>query len=265
MTIYTPSSSERTRVARRLLMEAASGEEIYLDGEPCDKIMLLPIPLSRDGIHLTDSNTQLRELREQLCECDLAVGYGSLLLDSAPSRYLDLSKDERFIQRNTDISAIGALAHILAKSPEAVSDMTVGIIGYGRLGKAMVKYLCFLGANLIVYTSSKTSAEELIALGIHTEKIDYDGERESSFTGLDALINTAPRRICSASVAERLAKQMRVICLASGSTFDSSEAVERLPSIPERMYPISAARAYYDATVRYIRSCGGVLPREDVI
>ena len=50
---------------------------------------------------------------------------------------------------------------------------------------------------------------------------------------------------------------VRVIELASGENFKGVSGVERLPAIPERMYPESAAGAYADAVKRRIRHAEG--------
>jgi hypothetical protein len=46
---------------------------------------------------------------------------------------------------------------------------------------------------------------------------------------------------------------MRVIELASGENFPLISGVERLPSIPEKMYPDSAGYLYYKAITRFLK------------
>ena len=65
--------------------------------------------------------------------------------------------------------------------------------------------------------------------------------------GLDILINTSPTRQIEES---DLPQNKRIIDLASGRVYPPSERVTRLPSVPEKMFPITAGRLYAEGVLR---------------
>ena len=70
---------------------------------------------------------------------------------------------------------------------------------------------------------------------------------------LDVLINTAPARLITQESANSLtAGGCEIIELASGDNLPRGTSVTRLPSIPDRNFPISAGKIYAAAVLRYI-------------
>ena len=74
------------------------------------------------------------------------------------------------------------------------------------------------------------------------------------FSGIDILINTAPKDMSASFEGGRIPEGARVIELASGKNFKGVEGVENLPALPERMFPESAGRTYFDAASRFLKS-----------
>lgn len=245
MNIENYGQSKRCKVAKELFLKAF-----------CDlHLVFLPIPTSRDGKHVSGTDTEIGTIAEGACENTLVVGYNiplslcdALLLRGA--RYLDLALDEKFQYENSKISAQGALGYILSSFNLAPCDMKIGIVGYGRIGKELFSYLKFLGASPRVYTTSEKSALELSENGVDVA-LCIGGVRD--FTGLDLLINTAPTDLSASFKDGKIPENMRVIELASGENFPLIKGVERLPSIPEKMYPDSAGYLYYKAIRRFLK------------
>ena len=146
---------------------------------------------------------------------------------------------------NAELTARGAVGYILTNSKKDLSDMRVGVVGYGRIGMRLASWLLRFGCNVTVYTGRPEVALELGGNGIDTEMV---GEI-SSLAGLDILINTAPAR----QIDDRfLSPDLTIIDLASGNIFPQSEGVVKLASVPELYYPITAGRLYADAILRSI-------------
>ena len=72
------------------------------------------------------------------------------------------------------------------------------------------------------------------------------------FSGVDILINTAPKDMSKSFPEGKVLKGVRVIELASGDNFHGVEGIEALPSLPGKMYPVSAGRAYAEATLKFL-------------
>lgn len=224
------------------------------------RLVFLPIPTSRDGKHINGTDIEIdRIIGEIDGEC-LVVGYKiptSLCdrLATRGSKYIDLNLDEKFQEENARISAMGAVGYILANFDRCVFDMRIGIVGYGRIGKELFRYLTFLGAKPRVYTTNEQSALSLSENSVDV-RLTVGGVRD--FSGLDLVINTAPTDLSPSFPEGKIPDGMRVIELASGENFVGVFGVERLPSIPEKMYSRSGGIAYYKAIIRFLKEeCNG--------
>ena len=232
----------------------------YLDrgkALPFATVALTPIPTSTDGKTLKGSGEELERATERLSSGDALVCYGlpreiksKLVLRGAA--VADLSGDEEFLEDNAALTAIGAVGRILTEQIKAPRDLSVGVIGYGRIGRKTVDHLAYLGARIRVFTSKTELARELSMLGISgLDSLSLEGAGEDVFSGLDILINTAPAMLVPISARNALAS-VRVIELASGVNFPEGITYERFASIPAEMYPKSAGMALGAAVKRLL-------------
>ncbi len=247
MCIETYGKGERLRIAAAILSRCSKKH-----------LVLLPLPTTKDNKNVTNTDIPL-------CEALLGVGRGSLVVGYAlPADFvaraealggevLDLLSDEEFLGVNARLTALGTLGVLLTTERRALYDSTVGVIGYGRIGEALTKMLTALGVKVRVYSTRAALRSELSALSIESRDTKELLRGEAALSDVDILINTAELDLSGAFVGGALPLGVRVIELASGENFKGVSGVERLPAIPERMYPESAAAAYADAVNRYIR------------
>ncbi len=240
-------------VMRRLVGLAEEG------GVPLgfERVILLPVPTTRDSLHLCGTDKLISDALGEVGEGDFVIGYGIPTKDTEKIKrkgavVYDGAYDEQFLVENAEITAIGALGYILTELDRIPSDLKIGIVGYGRIGRALSRLLLFLGAELTVYTSKDLTRVELGSMGVRSARTPEGGEELPFARELDLLINTAPTPL-SRSVAHLKDSGLRIIELASGNNFEGLSYVERLPSIPDRAYPISAGRAYFHAIQKYMR------------
>ncbi len=235
---------ERVRAASRLLSSMD-----FSDCEKINSIKLFPIPTTRDGVRISGTELSLEDAVSSLSKKSFAVGYGfpeamrKKMRERGISFY-DASLDEEFLVENAYITAIGTLCYILGSSKETPSDLKVGIIGYGRIGSAMLRILMFLGAELRVFSSKHLTRLELGEVGVGSSEIRTSGFDFSNISELQLLINTAPCNLSGIFPDKKLPEGLRVIDLASGDSFPGVTGVEYLPSLPDRMYPESSGKAY---------------------
>ena len=255
MKIENYGVGDRCTEAMRHLMEWE-----HAGGVPggVERVIILPIPTSRDGTHLTGSDRLLCEVLSGVGCGDIVVGYSipegdTEYIRSRGAGVCDVAEDEEFTLENAELTAIGTLGYLLTESAHAPSSMRVGIIGYGRIGASLCRLLLFLGAKIRVYTSKEVTRVELGGLGVESHGINYECPELEDLSSVDVLINTAPRSLSTAFKGGRIPRGVRVIELASGNNFEGVEGVVRLASIPERYYPKSAGRAYFHAIQRYMR------------
>ena len=221
-------------------------------------IILLPIPTSRDGVHLTGSTLTLHEVLTDVRPGEVVVGYSipdgeKEYITSRGGRVCDVAGDEEFLDENALISAVGTLEYILSVSAKVPDDMHVGIVGYGRIGRHLARILMFLGANVRIYTSKNVTRVALGRLGVESREINYASPTLEDIRDLDALVNTAPSPLAECFHDNKAPRGLCIIEVASGNNFDGIDGVVRLPSIPEKNYPKSAGRAYFHAIQRFMR------------
>ncbi len=247
MSIETYGTGERLRVAAAEIAPYAAARHF----------VLLPIPSTRDGACVTNTEIPLSETLACVGQGSVIVGYGmpDFYVNDARGRgavTFDLSRDEDFLADNAYITAVGTLGYILNTERRIPRDLIFGVVGYGRIGSQILRMLLFLGARAVVYTSRPLTHFELGECGVHSVCISGAVGGKYDFSGVDILINTAPRDMSESFPDGRVPEGMRVIELASGKNFAGVEGVEPLPSLPGRMYPVSAGRAYAAATLKFL-------------
>lgn len=243
MTVEIIKGTKRTSSAQRVICRM---------GLPYKRLLLLPIPTTRDGVTVNGTDVTLESLACDV-DSDVAVcGYG--LPSWFCERILalggvvcDAMYDEEFQKKNAELTALGALGDIISQKERAPADVRFGIIGYGRIGSALLKYLSFLGASPIVFTRRESVCKSLGAWGIDSSL----SMTLEDLMAVDVLINTSPMQITDAFGAMALYNAgVAVFDLASGENFGHCESVKRLPGIPDKVFPESAGAAYAEAICR---------------
>lgn len=226
----------------------------YLKGiDACvgvDKIILLPIPSTRDNKTILNTKVDIYELIRGLGCGTLMSGYGlpeHFVSDAEATgaRVIDLAVDEEFLVENAELTALATLGIFLNSTKISARELRVGIVGYGRIGKKLTNLFLYLGARVKVFTSRPDTRLDLCEYGVATAISSAD----SDLSRLDILINTAPAPIFA---RDKIPDGLRIIDLASGNNFADDVAVEKYPSIPAKMFPTSAGRAWGRAVERYI-------------
>lgn len=250
-------------------------------------IILLPIPTSRDGVTVTGtgkSPAELFSLDEFSSGEALAVDAGADFLVSQGVRedcgaafssalavgyeipktfrtffaergacVIDVALDEVFLAENARLTAEGTLGKILSEEKAAPSELSIGIVGYGRIGKRLLHLLMFLGTRPTVFTGREELVRELGMIGVSAVSYDslVSGVACDTLRGLDILINTAPAKIIDEAALDSLSGA-KIIELASGSNFPTGASVLKLAAIPAKMYPKSAGRVLADSVLRIL-------------
>lgn len=212
------------------------------------RLLLLPIPTTRDNIYITGTSAEISDILPLVEKGGALVGYAipPILLAEAQrvgAMVYDAALDETFLTENAELTARGTIGYILTNYKRDLSEMSVGVIGYGRIGMRLVRWLLLFGAEVTVFTRRRSLALELCESGISAVVVgDMTDTR-----GLDLLINTAPEKQIDGSV---LSSQTDIIDLASGDIFEPSERLIKLPSVPNSYYPKSAGRLYAEGAIR---------------
>lgn len=218
-------------------------------GSLSGRLILLPIPTTRDNIYINGTDLSLGSVVPLLTRDSTLVGYHiprDLVYNAEEvgAAVYDAGRDERFLMENAIISARGAIGYLLTNFTRDVADMKIGIIGYGRIGRALLRYLICLGSSPILFTRRQEVAVELGSSGIDCRVLGEGCDLD----GLDILINTSPTAGIS---IDDLDLTTKIIDLASGKPFPTSDRVTKLSSIPDAMYPLTAGRLYAEGILRF--------------
>ena len=216
-----------------------------------DKIILLPIPTTRDKRTILNTKVYIEQVFDEIYEGTVVscYGIGNGYIKSMEERgaiVTDLAEDEKFLLENADLTALSALGIILGSAKRSPRDISVGIVGYGRIGKKLTSLFLYLGSMVRVFTTRENVRLELCEFGVASAV----SAENADLTGLDILINTAPASIFK---KESIPHGLRIMELASGDNFAGIPGVESYPSVPARMFPESAGRAWGRAIERRLK------------
>ena len=249
MTIIVYENTKRSDACRDFLLK--NGLESRFR-----ELVLLPIPTCASGSRrLTGGELDVDAALSSVGEGTLVAGYGipadlALAAKMRGAAVADSALDEDFLRYNGELTALATLGIILTTECRAPRDLRVGVVGYGRIGKSLVRTLLYLGCPVKVYTSRPRVRLDLASYGIEVE----ESLGSASLSGLDILINTAPAILFDNEA--RLHDSLRVIDLASGDCFPGCNGVERYPSLPARVFGESAGIAWGRSILRMLGEVG---------
>ena len=184
--IYPIGSSQACRYAAEYLYK--EGFDLVDHPTPEATHLLLDAPaFGNDG--LLKNGKPLERVLEMLPQYITVIGGNLDHPDLEGYRCLDLLKDETYLAANAAITAECALQVAAPLLGRTFSDISVLIIGWGRIGKCLGKILKDLGADVTVASRKEADRAMLRALG-------YDTADPGNLRGNFQLIyNTAPAPI----------------------------------------------------------------------
>ena len=216
--------------------------------------VLLPLPLTRDGVHLnaptTDISTPLEAMARMLPEgVPLLCGHAddTLRAIAGDRPILAYGQDEGYLKRNAYITAEGAIAMLMAALPCAISDTPCLILGSGRLASALSDLLC----GLHVPVTALARRQDVLLGGGH---IPLPLSELSCLCGkYPVILNTVPAKLLSQGILEALSPGTLILELSSAPNILDTEAargrgieVLSAPGLPGRYAPKSAGQAIAD-------------------
>lgn len=228
------------------------------DGSLCDAVkdadcVVLPLPLSRDGVYL---NAPLYDGKILLSELFTAIPKNSFvfagmirkneadLLRELKLKFIDYYKSEKLILKNAVITAEGIIQTIMEETPFAVSGSCFGITGYGRVARILAKDLRFLGGEVTVI--ARRENDRLWA--------ETEGCSAVSFYELpkvadifDCFINTVPAKVISEDTMRRFKNECLLIETASAPggfslLSDEEPRLINTGSLPGKTLPETAGK-----------------------
>lgn len=222
-------------------------------------IAMLPWPRSFEGGRLVGAKGEgMDEARvgEQIGACALLV-HGANTPQALIARAdcaLNPEGDEAFLRANAALTAEGALCSAMHKMRRALVASTCVVTGFGRIGQALARRLCAMGAFVIVCARDEKQMQTAHAMGAHPVPLAQIGRATAQ---ADAIFNTVPARILSGDALAQVRRDALIVELASTPYgVDIDEAVRmglhvsREGGVPGRYAPLDAGRALFEAAHR---------------
>lgn len=170
-------------------------------------------------------------------------------------QYVNLWEDERLLLENAWLTAEAAAGIAAGHIGGALCGISCGVVGYGRIGRALTNILIRLGADVRVFTGSAAKMEQIIKAGAAAMDVREiaAGIRDRRF-----IFSTVPACVLDADVLGCVSKDAFIMDLASppyGVNLDAAMALGirawREPGLPGRYCPLSAGRAIFNAVMRW--------------
>lgn len=238
------------------------GVEIGEDAEEAARsadAILLPIPAAdRGGVIRGTEGLSPSALLPWLRSGSLILG-GNLsasLVASARElgiRTFDYLNSESFVLQNAYLTAQAALGILLRELPVCLHRTGIAVLGFGRIGKFLVRMLRSLGAEVTVFARSGGDLAMASLIGVETKTVSQLSS-ERALGAVRAVVNTAPARLLTTAHLSHLEADTLLLELASGSDNlpplpnGSSLRVLSAQGLPGKCFPKSAGRIVAEAT-----------------
>lgn len=238
------------------------------------KAVILPLPVSKDGVRINAPFAAGEELR--MSHLIHAISADTLLIggkfdfgikEAAKENAISLQdyfECEELQIKNAVPTAEGALEIAMHEMPITVFGSNALVCGYGRIGKVLSAMLKNIGAEVTV---SARRQEDLAYIAVAGHRAVRFGSEEfrSAVEQADVVFNTAPAKILDRALIESMRRCCLIVDLASGkggADFGAAEscgikAIHAL-SLPGKVAPVTASSIICDCVLE-------LLAREGVI
>lgn len=124
---------------------------------------------------------------------------------------VDYLNDESFLTKNAFLTAEGAVALAIIESSISLAESKILIIGYGRIAKALHKYLSAFTSNITISARKETQRATAQMNGARTIDID-ELDKNSDF---DFIFNTVPFPVLNEKELKVMKQTALIVDLAS--------------------------------------------------
>lgn len=237
-------------------------EQLWELWDEC-QYLLLPVPVFQNGIlnlqtgHRIEEGQIVRHMKPGQClfgGC-FSKGFQKQLEERGVSAY-DLMRCEHVITENAAVTAEGAIAEAVMRSPVALRGSVCILTGYGRCGSALHRCLKNWGCRLMVYDCEKDACERAKKEGAvvcSREMLAKEAEKAAF------IFNTAPSLVWTDELLQRISPDACFLELASapgGVDLEAAErqevAIQKLPGLPGKTAPCTAGRILGEELLREI-------------
>lgn len=212
--------------------------------------IILPLPLSTDGVRVRTPLSKEIFYLDDIVLCRPKLILGGMInkefktkLEQNNIPFFDYYDSEPLTVKNALLTAEAAISIAIKETTFSLFQSEALVLGYGRIGKILSRYLKALGAN-VTATSRNNGTLAMISTdgfnAVNTTDIFEDLPK------FDFIFNTAPTPIMNRRFFGSLQKHCLVEDLATASGLDTLAAEEYniktlvLPGLPGRFFEKTA-------------------------
>lgn len=232
---------------------------------PSTPLLILPVPLSRDGRTVQSSKASsampLQTLAEKLPTqtrvfCGMA-GEAADLFYRRGIRLYDYALRSEFAIRNAVPTAEGVAALLLRALPSTVQGAQILVTGYGKTARACARLLGNMGAHVTVAARRCSALAAADSAGFRALYLD----EIHRFTGqFDAVVNTVPATVLGKRELDGIKHDCPIVEIASapyGVDMDAAAelglSVQIAPSLPGKIAPKTAGIILAETVLNILR------------
>lgn len=217
---------------------------------------ILPLPVSRDGKTITTPLTNDVIFLQDILQCHPKMVFGGMikppLIEEFNARsiaYNDYYASEALTVKNAVLTAEAAVALAINGTDRSIFNSKALVIGYGRIGKQLARYLKALGAEVTATSRYPGTRAKIFSDGIIPLDTGLCREAASQF---DYIFNTVPSPIMDGAFFGSCKKTAFVEDLATDAGTDFAAAVRHginaavYGSLPGKHSPVTAAEFIAD-------------------
>ena len=246
-------------------------ERAIADGD----FTVLPMPISRDGVHVLasvgDADEQIRI--EDVFDCAKRCGVKHILggnisnnikemAENKGGSLIDYSLSEQFLQSNAESTAEGGIMVAMENTDVTIKDSKVLVGGYGRIAKYLTKLLLSMGADVTVAARKDTDLAHATSIGCKTVKIGDMGdtrEFKETIQNSQMIFNTVPSLIFTEDLMGNRSSATYIELASCPGGIDLRAAREAgmkiifAPSLPGRYSAESAGGYIFDSIYQNLK------------
>ncbi len=222
-------------------------------------IVILPVPVSFDNVHInapfSDEEPTIEDTAESINP--LSIVFGGRISDHLSARltargikHRDYMKRDELAIRNAIPTAEGAIELAISETPITVHGSKCLVLGYGKVGKILSRFLDGLGAQ--TYVQARKYADLALIEGHGCYPLTPN-EVRSRIGEFDIIFNTVPSLILDKDVLTKINKDSLIIDLASkpggvdfGTAKELGLRVIWALSLPGRVAPVTSGKIIKD-------------------
>lgn len=246
--VYVELKDRRYDYVLQMLQEEgfasfALGEEaLYPD---CQKIYVMSL------LFEVKSELALQLENDSYLFCNTLSSEVAKIIEDKNITHINMLNDETFLFKNAYVTAEGALSYIIMNTPTTLHNMPILVMGYGRVGKSVVKMLRDNYASVSVATDDPNEAAQASICAVKVYSTDEITEKLNDYA---AIVNTIPKLLLKGERIELVSKDCFILDLASkpgGVDFDYAKSIGincmHALGVPGKIAPKTAA--FYIKTV----------------